>query len=96
MVFLIKGADPWLTANWPQAFAKVAGFYISNATGLNKLPDIVNAATDHGFNGGLAALQTAVVSIGVQNTVLGGGGGNPQPPSGFPGPIDWGLPPDGE
>lgn len=96
VVFLIKGGDSWLTANWPQAFAKPAGLYISNAMGLNKLPDINNAATDRGFTGGLAAFKGAVVSMGVQETSLGGGG-NPQPPSGFPGPIDWGLPPaDGE
>jgi hypothetical protein len=49
--FAAAGLDAWIHANWPQAFASGAFFYISYASGFKELPPITLAATDHGFTG---------------------------------------------
>ena len=90
----VGGSDSWIADHWPQAFPKSGFFYLSSATGLTKLPDIVNAATDHGFSG-LASLGGAVVNLEYLNTPESKQTGPPPPPNGFPGGIDWGIPADG-
>jgi hypothetical protein len=48
---LAQGNDPWIAANWVQLFGNGVWFYLSQATGLNNLSPISDAATDHGFAG---------------------------------------------
>jgi hypothetical protein len=90
----VAGSEPWIASHWPQAFAKSGFFYLSSATGVAKLPDIVNAATDHGF-AGLASLQGSVVNIEYLNVPEFKQSGPSPPPNGFPGGVDWEIPADG-
>jgi hypothetical protein len=44
------GKDLWIAEHWPELFAQGCGLYLSEAEGLDNLPDFNNMATDFGFS----------------------------------------------
>jgi hypothetical protein len=51
-----NGFDTWITENWTDVFSRPSFVYMSEATGNDELPPIVNTALDNGF-AGLTSLQ---------------------------------------
>jgi hypothetical protein len=90
MNFVTQGRDPWISANWPDAFAKGNFFYLSDAIGFEGLPDTGNAAKNHGF----AALTPLEAASSLLTTYVQVGTA-PSFPSG-PGGVDWDIPPTGD
>ena len=89
---VVRGADVWITQNWPAIFASGCRFRADTASGNDEV-ELYASGTRLANDAGYPAMSVLAGASSKEATVEWGAGGTTEAGDGFPGGVNWPSPP---